>query len=82
MAEPQRGQLVQVPPQVVPQEEQVEQPLPVPSVLVQPFAQPTAAVPLLFAQHPPADWGKSGREKNSSQTFSANSSLGGIWQKP
>ena len=28
------------------------------------------------------DCGKRGSEKNSSQTFSANSSQGGIWQKP
>ena len=28
------------------------------------------------------DLGKIGREKNSSQTLSANSSQGGTWQKP
>ena len=42
---------------------------------------------LLFEQGPTSsnaqdDCGNSGRLKNSSQTFSANSSAGGIWQKP
>ena len=82
MVDPQRGQVAQEPPQVVPQDEQVEQPqaalLP-----VQPLWQVAVAVePDAAAALTPADCGKRGREKNSSHTFSANSSLGGIWQKP
>ena len=74
---------------MVPQEEQVEQ---VPQVAPRLFTQ----LPLYMLQLQEdeeelpdepfscgqADCGKSGREKNSSQTFSANSSQGGMAQKP
>ncbi len=74
MAQPQRGQVEQLPPHTVPQEEQVLQPeAQLPAVAVPPpQTVPEGAVCL----------GNSGIEKNSSQTFSANSSAGGISQKP
>ena len=93
MALPQRGHWAVLPAQVVPQEEQVEQPVQlcprlftqVPLYMVQlqeaaeePFEELAAEV-FSAAQ---ADCGNSGSEKNSSQTFSANSSQGGIGQKP
>jgi len=83
---PQRGQEEQVPAQVVPQEEQVEQPQLAPRLFTQPHVAAVvfavAAVVFAAAALHAQDCGNSGREKNSSHTFSANSSLGGIWQKP
>lgn len=85
MVQPQRGQREVFPAQVVPQDEQVLVQLPqvaprlftqLPSCVVQ--AQVLAAA-ALSAQ---AEGGNKGSEKNSSQTFSANSSQGGILQKP
>ena len=85
MVQPQRGQREVFPAQVVPQDEQVLVQLPqvaprlftqLPSCVVQ--AQ-VAAAAALSAQ---AEGGNKGSEKNSSQTFSANSSQGGILQKP
>ena len=85
MVQPQRGQREVFPAQVVPQDEQVLVQLPqvaprlftqLPSWVVQ-VEQVAAAA--LSAQ---AEGGKSGSEKNSSQTFSANSSQGGMLQKP
>ena len=88
MAQPQRGQVVALPRQVVPQEEQVlaaqVAPVLLTQVGVQPVLQPLlqlglqpqprlAAATVLSGQ---ADCGKSGRLKNSSHTFSANSSQG------
>ena len=95
MALPQRGHWEAEPAQAVPQEEQVEQveqppqlwprPLmqaPLYMVQLQAEAEP-AALPLEAAlSAAQADCGKRGREKNSSQTFSANSSQGGTAQKP
>ena len=93
MALPQRGHWAADPAQVVPQEEQVLQeeqlwPMPVmqePLYMVQ--LQAEAALPLelelpLAVSAAQADCGNSGSEKNSSQTFSANSSQGGTAQKP
>ena len=87
MVEPQRGQMLPPLAQVVPQLEQVHtesegfvdgQFTLVPLNMV--------VVPLLVADSTASnaqlDCGKSGRLKNSSQTDSANSSAGGIWQKP
>ena len=94
MAQPQRGQVVALPRQVVPQEEQVlaaqVAPVLLTQVGVQPVLQPLlqlglqpqprlAAATVLSGQ---ADWGNRGRLKNSSHTFSANSSQGGTEQKP
>ena len=75
MAQPQRGQEEQLPPHTVPQEEQVLQPQQPAAVAVEPFPfeTPRAAGDCC---------GNRGSEKNSSQTFSANSSAGGISQKP
>ena len=97
MAQPQRGQVVALPAQVVPQEEQVlvqVAPMPLmqeqPQLLLQPLLQ-LLLQPLLQLPFRPAalaegsgqaDCGNSGRLKNSSHTFSANSSQGGISQKP
>ena len=87
MVQPQRGQREVFPAQVVPQDEQVLVQLPqvaprlftqLPSCVVQAQVLAAAAVSL-SAQ---AEGGKSGRLKNSSQTFSANSSQGGMLQKP
>ena len=87
IAQPQRGHCVAVPAQVVPQEEQVlvqlEQ---LPHARPRPFTQerlheqPVFALAVVDSSH--ADFGKSGRENNSSHTFSANSSQGGTEQKP
>ena len=70
MAQPQRGHCVAVPAQVVPQEEQVlvqlEQ---LPHARPRPFTQerlheqPVFALAVVDSSH--ADFGKSGREKNS-----------------
>ena len=86
MVQPQRGQREVFPAQVVPQEEQVLVQLPqlVPRLFTQPpsrvvQAQVLAAAVSASAQ---AEGGNSGREKNSSHTFSANSSQGGMLQKP
>ena len=89
MAQPQRGQVVALPRQVVPQEEQVlvaqEEPrllTQAPQPVLQPELQPQgrlAAATVLSGQ---ADCGNRGRLKNSSHTFSANSSQGGTEQKP
>ena len=91
IAQPQRGQVVAVPAQVVPHEEQVLVPQLAPRLFTQFDAQPephvpqpqeapaTAVAPLLSGQ---LGLGNSGRLKNSSHTFSANSSQGGISQKP
>lgn len=86
MVQPQRGQREVFPAQVVPQDEQVLVQLPqvaprlftqLPSWVVQ--VEQVAAAAALSAQ---AEGGNKGSEKNSSQTFSANSSQGGILQKP
>ena len=93
MALPQRGHWEDEPAQVVPQEEQVLHPVQLwPRLLMQvPLyreqLQAEAAVPLElpFAEAvsaAQADCGNSGSEKNSSHTFSANSSQGGTAQKP
>ena len=86
MALPQRGQRVlRVPAQVVPQLEQVLQPQ---AVRFAPAADAAVPQPPEAQAHSPTDsvaqedWGNKGNEKNSSQTFSANSSAGGTWQKP
>lgn len=88
MVLPQRGQRVlRVPAQVVPQLEQVLQP---PDVVVRfaPAVDAAAPQPPDVQVHSPTvsvaqeDWGNKGSEKNSSHTFSANSSAGGTWQKP
>ena len=87
MALPQRGQLPEQEAQVVPQEEQVLQVAPrlftqLPFHVVQgQEALPTAADAELLSVVQ-ADCGNSGRLKNSSHTFSANSSQGGMEQKP
>ena len=87
MVQPQRGQREVFPAQVVPQDEQVLVQLPqvaprlftqLPSCVVQAQVLAAAAVSL-SAQ---AEGGNKGKLKNSSQTFSANSSQGGILQKP
>ena len=85
MVQPQRGQSVLLPPQVVPQLEQVQLVRQVLQLLqllqllqVLQLLQPLQAQLLLQ----PAFCGNRGRVKNSSDTFSANSSQGGIWQKP
>jgi len=90
---PQRGQMVLLPAQVVPQLEQVltQQPadtvVPGQTVLL-PLNILVAAVPFEAADAPATvsnaqlDCGNNGRLKNSSQTASANSSQGGISQKP
>ena len=91
MALPQRGHWEAEPAQVVPQEEQVLQPvqlwpmelMQVPLYMLQlqeapamvPFVLPAEAV-----SEVQADCGNSGSEKNSSHTFSANSSQGGTAQ--
>ena len=87
IAQPQRGHCVAVPAQVVPQEEQVlvqleQLPQGRPSPLVQALLheQPAFALTVVASSH--AAFGKSGREKNSSHTFSANSSQGGTEQNP
>ena len=98
IVQPQRGQSAPVPDrQVVPQLEQVLAVAPFAAQpQVRPGdAQPQATVPpeaVVVVQLPfpssqscskaQEDWGKSGSEKNSSQTFSANSSQGGASQKP
>jgi len=90
MALPQRGHWAEDPAQVVPQEEQVLQEVQLwPRLLMQeplymeqlqePFDAPPELPVFSFVQ---ADCGNSGSEKNSSQTFSANSSQGGTAQKP
>ena len=85
---PHRGQSALSAPQVVPQLEQVlTPPTQVPQVLTPATEEP---FPLLVVQIGVAPVsmlaqlrrGYSGSEKNSSQTFSANSSQGGISQKP
>ena len=91
MVLPQRGQLLPPVAQVVPQLEQVQ----TLQREAEPFAegqltQPPEAVETVDADAVSAqtssnaqeDWGNSGSEKNSSQTDSANSSQGGISQKP
>lgn len=92
MVLPQRGQrefLVDA--HVVPQFEQVQQPLigvVVPQVTQPwPTAEVVVEVDVLLLHGPTSskaqeDCGNRGRLKNSSQTFSANSSQGGIWQNP
>ena len=90
MALPQRGHWAEQEAQVVPQAEQVEQLWPrlltqEPLYMVQ--LQDEEAAPFPFALPPAdsevqADCGKRGSEKNSSHTFSANSSHGGMAQKP
>lgn len=90
MALPQRGHCEEQEAQVVPQEEQVEQlwprlftQEPLYMVQLQDEALPfPPALPPFAVSEAQADCGKSGREKNSSQTFSANSSQGGMAQKP
>ncbi len=72
IAQPQRGHCVAVPAQVVPQEEQVlvqlEQ---LPQVRPRPFTQerlqeqPVFALAVVVVDSSHADFGKSGREKNS-----------------
>ena len=83
MVQPQRGQREVFPAQVVPQDEQVLVQLPqvaprlftqLPSWVVQ-----VEQVAALSAQ---AEGGNKGKLKNSSHTFSANSSQGGMLQKP
>ena len=92
IALPQRGQLPPPDAQVVPQLEQV-QTLHLRSLRfaagqltllpVDAAAETAAAVsPEHTSSNAQEDWGNSGREKNSSQTDSANSSQGGISQKP
>ena len=82
MAQPQRGQRLALPAQVVPQEAQV---------LVRPLALTQAPEYVLQGQDGAvsvpvsssvlqADWGYIGRLKNSSHTLSANSSAGGMLQ--
>ena len=90
---PQRGQMELLPAQVVPQLEQVltqwlaETVVPGQTVLA-PLNMLVAAVPLEDAEAPATgsnaqlDCGNNGRLKNSSHTASANSSQGGISQKP
>ena len=92
IALPQRGQLVWLEAQVVPQEEQVEQTEPDEQLWPMPFTHAPLYIEQLQAEPfdeaeelwscAQADCGNSGSEKNSSQTFSANSSHGGIGQKP
>lgn len=92
MALPQRGHWEAEPAQAVPQAEQVEQPLqlwprllmqaPLYMVQLQEAAEAPALPPEAVCSAAQADCGKRGREKNSSQTFSANSSQGGTAQKP
>jgi len=85
MAQPQRGQVVALPTQVVPQEEQVlvAQVAPRPFTQLPHEEQPEAGVEpfdgLLSGQ---LGFGNSGRLKNSSHTFSANSSQGGTAHMP
>lgn len=92
MALPQRGQIEPPVAQVVPQWEQVltrqEQDEELGFAGGQdaqpPLETETAPLELLQSTSSKAqeDWGKRGREKNSSHTDSANSSQGGISQKP
>ena len=82
MAQPQRGQVVALPAQVVPQEEQVLVAQVAPRLLTQeeqPEHPLEAVEPFLSGQF---CFGNSGRLKNSSQTFSANSSQGGTAHTP
>ena len=87
IAQPQRGHCVAAAAQAVPQEEQVlvqleqlPQARPSPFTQERPHEPPVFALALVDSSH--ADFGKSGREKNSSHTFSENSSHGGTEQKP
>ena len=85
MVQPQRGQREVFPAQVVPQDEQVLVQLPqvAPRLFTQlPSCVEQAQVLAAAALSAQAEGGNKGSEKNSSQTFSANSSQGGILQKP
>lgn len=87
MALPQRGHWPEQPAQVVPQEEQVEQVCPreltqEPLYMVQLQEEAAAEEAEEACSAVQADCGNSGSEKNSSHTFSANSSQGGMAQKP
>ena len=89
MVLPQRGHMEPPVAQVVPQLEQVDTRQ---QVLVFAGGQVTLLPDAEVATTPfpsshtfwnaQEDWGNSGSEKNSSQTLSANSSQGGIGQKP
>ena len=80
MAHPQRGQVLTAPAQEVPQEEQVLVQA-APRLLTQEEQADAAALfdPVLSGQ---LGFGNSGRLKNSSHTFSANSSQGGTEHMP
>ena len=94
MVLPHRGQMLPPEAQVVPQLEQVltRQPQPrlLPAVVFwqpQPVVVPAveavvSAVTAEASLKAQEDWGNSGSEKNTSHTDSANSSQGGISQKP
>lgn len=91
MVEPQRGQIDPEHWQVVPQLEQVDTRPQQPDVGCVPGQETVlplnvvvapAAASLPTSSKAQLDCGKSGSEKNSSQTDSANSSAGGISQKP
>ena len=75
---PQRGHWVAQPAQVVPQDEQVLHDPPRLPVQDAPHEEQLAEASLGGQ----LDCGNSGRLKNSSHTFSANSSHGGTEQKP
>ena len=89
VAQPQRGQVVPPEAHTVPQWEQVRR---VPQVVqlqaLQLLQDAPPVLPLgvgqmvLASLMQPVDCGNNGREKNSSHTFSANSSQGGISQNP
>ena len=88
MADPHRGQLLPFVAQVVPQLEQVliraagPVAILIPLVPAGQMGVPAPGPVLHTSVKAQEDWGNRGREKNSSQTDSANSSQGGISQKP